>query len=133
MLEAKGQYTEATLARLVASGVYRRAGLDVQADVHGRLAETMLATFPDARFLLRIRDRMAALPGASGAAGAVATAHLLTPQQRVVAKYLKTDLTLDEIAERMFISRHTLRTHIRNLYGRLGAHSRVEVATRFQD
>ena len=133
LLETKGQYTEATLARLVASGLYRRAGLDAQADAHGRRAEAMLATFPDARFLVRIRDRMAALPGTNGAAGPVAPADLLTPQQRVVANYLKTDLTLDEIASRMFISRHTLRTHIRNIYRRLGAHSRVEVATGFHD
>lgn len=56
----------------------------------------------------------------------------LTPMQSVVAEYAVAGSTVDEIADAMDRSPHTVKTHLRNIYDRLGINSRVELATRLQ-
>lgn len=51
----------------------------------------------------------------------------LTRQELLVLRLLAEGLTLREIAARRAVSQHTVRTHIQNLYGKLGCHNRVEV------
>jgi LuxR family maltose regulon positive regulatory protein len=43
-----------------------------------------------------------------------------------VLRYLPTNLTTPEIARELSVSRNTVRTHVRNLYLKLGAHGRAE-------
>jgi LuxR family maltose regulon positive regulatory protein len=43
-----------------------------------------------------------------------------------VLRYLPTNLSTPEIANELTVSRNTVKTHIRNLYQKLGAHSRTE-------
>jgi LuxR family transcriptional regulator, maltose regulon positive regulatory protein len=43
-----------------------------------------------------------------------------------VLRYLPTHLTAPEIASELSVSTSTVKTHLRNLYARLGAHSRAE-------
>jgi LuxR family transcriptional regulator, maltose regulon positive regulatory protein len=43
-----------------------------------------------------------------------------------VLRYLPTHLTAPEIARQLSVSTTTIRTHLRNLYTKLGAHSRAE-------
>jgi LuxR family maltose regulon positive regulatory protein len=50
----------------------------------------------------------------------------LTPRERDVLRFLATDLTSPEIAEELIIAVSTVRTHIKNIYGKLNAHSRFE-------
>jgi LuxR family maltose regulon positive regulatory protein len=50
----------------------------------------------------------------------------LTPRELDVLRLLAEDLILPEIAQRLFISRATVKTHTRNLYGKLGVHNRRE-------
>ncbi len=51
----------------------------------------------------------------------------LTRRERLVLRSLAEGLAPDEIAGRLAISGHTVRTHLQNLYRKLGLHSRLEV------
>ncbi len=41
-------------------------------------------------------------------------------------RYLPTNLTGPEIAGELYVSRNTVKTHVRNLYTKLGTHRRAE-------
>ena len=41
-------------------------------------------------------------------------------------RLLPSDLTGVEIAERLYVSVNTIKTHLKNIYGKLDAHSRYE-------
>ena len=47
-----------------------------------------------------------------------------------VLRYLPTNLSAPEIARELSLSVHTVRTHIRHLFAKLGAHGRTEAVTR---
>ena len=50
----------------------------------------------------------------------------LSPQQREVALLIVAGKSNREIAEKLFISTHTVRSHIYNIYEKLHVQSRVE-------
>ncbi|MGH3175311.1 MAG: response regulator transcription factor, partial [Streptosporangiaceae bacterium] len=50
-----------------------------------------------------------------------------------VLRYLPTNLTAPEIAGELSVSRNTVKTHMRNLYAKLGTHRRAEAVTRARD
>jgi LuxR family transcriptional regulator, maltose regulon positive regulatory protein len=50
-----------------------------------------------------------------------------------VLRYLPTNLTSPEIARELSVSPNTIRTHIKNLYAKLGAHRRAEAVARARD
>jgi LuxR family maltose regulon positive regulatory protein len=54
----------------------------------------------------------------------------LTGSETRVLRYLPTHLGTREIAAELFISANTVRTHLRHLYRKLGAHSRQEAVQR---
>jgi DNA-binding CsgD family transcriptional regulator len=54
----------------------------------------------------------------------------LTPREREVFAMLAEGLTGAEIADRLFLSRETVRTHIQNGTARMGAKTRVEAVVR---
>jgi LuxR family transcriptional regulator, maltose regulon positive regulatory protein len=39
-----------------------------------------------------------------------------------IMRYLPTNLAAPEIARELYVSQNTVKTHLRNLYGKLGAH-----------
>jgi LuxR family maltose regulon positive regulatory protein len=47
-----------------------------------------------------------------------------------VLRYLPTNLTAPEIAAELSVSRNTVKTHMRNLYAKLGTHRRHEAVER---
>jgi LuxR family maltose regulon positive regulatory protein len=47
-----------------------------------------------------------------------------------VLRYMPTNLTAPEIARELYISPNTVRTHIKNLYAKLGTHHRAEAVER---
>jgi DNA-binding NarL/FixJ family response regulator len=51
----------------------------------------------------------------------------LTRRERTVLKLLADGRGRPEIATAMGVSEHTVRTHMQNLYAKLGAHSRLDV------
>ena len=52
----------------------------------------------------------------------------LSPREREVLELLVDGLQGPEIAEQLFLSLETVRTHIRNAVGKLGARTRVQAA-----
>jgi DNA-binding NarL/FixJ family response regulator len=51
----------------------------------------------------------------------------LTSRERLILKLLAEGVGLREISGRLEVSQHTVRTHMQNLYAKLGAHSRLDV------
>ena len=60
-------------------------------------------------------------PGTPGSA-------LLSKRELEVAELITDRMTNQEIAEKLFLSKKTVESHIRNVFAKLGASSRVEVA-----
>jgi DNA-binding CsgD family transcriptional regulator len=54
----------------------------------------------------------------------------LTQSEVRVLRYLATHMSAREIAAELFVSANTVRTHMRHLYQKLGAHSRNEAVRR---
>jgi LuxR family transcriptional regulator, maltose regulon positive regulatory protein len=50
-----------------------------------------------------------------------------------VLRYLPTNLTAPEIARELYVSTNTVKTHMRNLYAKLGTHRRAETVARARD
>jgi LuxR family maltose regulon positive regulatory protein len=57
----------------------------------------------------------------------------LSDRELDVLKYLPSNLTTPEIADEMMISINTVRTHIKNIYQKLGVHKRSEAVNISQD
>ncbi|MBI5031416.1 MAG: tetratricopeptide repeat protein [Chloroflexi bacterium] len=53
-------------------------------------------------------------------------AELLSEREREVLRLLATDLSSTEIAQKLFVSMNTVRSHIKNIYSKLNVHSRYE-------
>jgi LuxR family maltose regulon positive regulatory protein len=56
----------------------------------------------------------------------------LSDRELEVLQLIAEGLTNREIATRLFLSSHTIKTHTRNIYGKLDAHSRTQAVTRAQ-
>ncbi|TMK22400.1 MAG: response regulator transcription factor [Actinobacteria bacterium] len=80
-------------------------------------------------------DVFAALAAAPGAvAGGSADAgegmsllQKLTTRERRVLRMLAEGRSMKDIARHLDVSEHTIRTHMQNLYAKLGCHSRVDI------
>ena len=53
-------------------------------------------------------------------------AYDLTPRELEVLRLVATGTSTDEIRQRLFISTHTVRNHVRNILAKLNAHSKLE-------
>lgn len=58
----------------------------------------------------------------------VRSLQLLTPREREVLKLIAKGCTNAEIAERLYISRHTVKNHVSNIYRKIGVDDRTQVA-----
>jgi LuxR family transcriptional regulator, maltose regulon positive regulatory protein len=54
----------------------------------------------------------------------------LSESELRVLRYLPTNLRAPEIASELFVSLNTIRTHLRNVYAKLGVHSRADAVKR---
>lgn len=131
--DAAGAPFEAALARTVAG-----RGL-AQAGDRERARETLEQAAAELHAIGAVRHRDAAerelrrighrihrrsQPQAAEGAGLAA----LTRRELEIARRIVDRRTNREIAEELFLSPKTVETHIRNIFGKLGADSRVEVA-----
>jgi LuxR family transcriptional regulator, maltose regulon positive regulatory protein len=54
----------------------------------------------------------------------------LSPAELRVLRYLPSNLRMSEIAAELFISKNTVRAHVRHIYAKLSAHGRAEAVAR---
>lgn len=91
---------------------------------HAAAAAALLVRYPDAGILRgRVEQLRAAVTRLRGAAP-------LSPAEQRVLELLTTHLTEPQIAEQLFISRNTVKSHLKNLYRKLGVASRLEAVER---
>jgi LuxR family transcriptional regulator, maltose regulon positive regulatory protein len=79
-----------------------------------------------AALLAQILDLLAGNRPAPRAAGPRPPLELLSKSEVRVLRYLPTHLSAPEIAGELSVSTSTVKTHLRNLYAKLGVHSRAE-------
>jgi len=89
---------------------------------HGRTAHATLIT--------RILDLLAGSSPAPPFAGPRPPVEPLSDSEIRVLRYLPTYLSAPEIAAELSVSTSTVKTHLRNLYGKLGVHSRAAAVER---
>jgi LuxR family maltose regulon positive regulatory protein len=126
---------------LASAGGYRRVFLDEGPPMARllRLAAARGMGAPDARALLEAL--VSETHAAGGApAGRVPTGkgqqelvEPLTAREMDVLRLLVTVLSRPEIARELHVSVNTVRTHVRRIYGKLGAHSRAEALGRAEE
>ena len=89
-----------------------------------------------AALVAEIRSQLAAEPklGAHGGsprpADSFGLVDPLSQSEIRMLRYLATNLSTPEIARELSLSVHTIRTHIRHLFAKLGAHGRTEAVAR---
>jgi LuxR family maltose regulon positive regulatory protein len=57
----------------------------------------------------------------------------LTPAELRILPFLSTHLTFEEIGDRIFVSRHTVKSHSVSIYAKLGVSDRAEAVERAVD
>jgi len=129
---------EAALSRILAGRALARAGDRERASKELQRA----ATATDAVGAVRYRDeaerelrqlghrihRRSAAASAGAGAGAGAGVETLTQRELEIARRIVDRQTNRQIAQDLFLSPKTVETHVRNIFAKLGADSRVEVA-----
>ncbi|WP_344914945.1 LuxR C-terminal-related transcriptional regulator [Streptosporangium oxazolinicum] len=95
-------------------------------------ADELLARCPNPMGLTDLRDQVASDLGRSPRPGSrvpgVPVAEL-SEREVAVLHYLRSELTLREIADDLVLSVNTVKTHARNIYRKLGVNGRREAAT----
>ena len=86
-----------------------------------------------AALISQVLDRLASRRGAPPTAEPTRLREPLTASETRVLRYMPTNLTLKEIANEMHLSENTVKTHVRQLYTKLGAHSRSKAVKRARD
>lgn len=85
---------------------------------------SVLTSLLDVTALRRAQDDMAALAARVGSDGA--SKGVLSPREHEVVELLAAGLTGDQVARRLGITPATVRVHIRNATGKLGASTRTQ-------
>lgn len=97
-----------------------------------RDAEAVLRRRPGLGSLHRRTDELRARLGRLTTEGGGGTSTLTTAELRILP-LLRTHLTLAGIAERLFLSRHTVKSQLESAYRKLDVHTRGEAVARAQE
>lgn len=107
------------------------------ADRSGALRPLVLAPEPVAQLLARHANRFAGHSGCAREALQIRRARsrpdvalTLTPREREILLMLRSLHPLDEIADELTVSVNTVKTHVKALYSKMGAHSRRDAVRR---
>ena len=115
------------LAEVVVGELLVECGDLAEATRWMRAGFARLASMPDAGILrprlLRLRDLLEQRR----------LLEPLTPAERRVLELLPTELSLKEIASHLWVSHETVRTHVKDIYRKLEAHSRGEAVARARE
>jgi LuxR family maltose regulon positive regulatory protein len=88
------------------------------------------ALVAEIRSLLPAEPKLGAQGGSPRLADSFRLVDPLSQSEIRVLRYLPTNLSAPEIARELSLSVHTVRTHIRHLFAKLGVHGRTEVVAR---
>lgn len=125
---------EAALSRILAGRALARAGDRERATAELQRAATAAEAVGAVRYRDEVERELRQLghrihrrsqPAAAGAGSGVET---LTQRELEIARRIVDRQTNRQIAQDLFLSPKTVETHVRNIFGKLGADSRVEVA-----
>jgi LuxR family maltose regulon positive regulatory protein len=94
---------------------------------HARLRTT------HASLISEIQNLLAGRTPAARPKDAAPLQETLSETELRVLRYLPTNLLASEIAAELFVSRNTIRTHVRNVYLKLGVHNRGDAVTRARE
>jgi len=138
LIAAVDDYTRASRPPMVALAAEDAAtALARTGDVRGarRLLDRALVTFEGigaARDLARVEARLRALGVRRGVRGPRIRPRTgwasLTPTERTVVDLVAEGLSNPQVAERMYLSRRTVQTHLAHVFGKLDITSRAELA-----
>ena len=109
-----------------------RPFLDIGGDVHSAIAILVAPASPAAGFAARVREHLISRPLAKppDAAPAGREAPALTASELAVLRLLRSHMTNQEIADALYLSVNTVKTHLRAVYHKLGVSSRREAVDR---
>ena len=62
-----------------------------------------------------------------------ATVESLSEREREVLQHIEEGRTDQEIADRLYLSLHTVKAHARNIYGKLGVNKRMHAVARARE
>jgi LuxR family transcriptional regulator, maltose regulon positive regulatory protein len=85
------------------------------------------------RSLLSAEPQLGVHEGSPRLADSLRLVDPLSKSETQVLRYLSTNLSTPEIARELSLSVHTIRTHVRHLFAKLGAHGRTEAVARGRD
>jgi LuxR family maltose regulon positive regulatory protein len=97
------------------------------AETHVSAAAALLVRYPDAGVLRRRAERL------RGAVERARAAEPLTPAERRVLELLPTYLTEQQMAEQLFVTRNTVKSHLKSVYRKLEVPSRAAAVQRARD
>jgi LuxR family maltose regulon positive regulatory protein len=109
-----------------------RPFLDGGGAVHSSIALLISPSSPAAGFAARVHERFVCQPS-SRAAGSPSAGHempALTTSELAVLRLLRSYMSNQEIADTLFLSVNTVKTHLRSVYYKLGVSSRREAVER---
>jgi LuxR family transcriptional regulator, maltose regulon positive regulatory protein len=141
LLAAAGSVPEAARARLQLATCLAALGRGDEAVAEASAAlPTLEATgaMADVQRARALLDRLGGARAGGGGSGGAGRAHqgrsrLLTRRQCEVLALVAEGLSDREIAERLFLSEHTVHRHVANIMGRLGVSSRTAAVVRALD
>lgn len=111
---------DATLTRAIDAGcagfVHKTADIETVVDAvrRARAGEPVFSADDLSKLVRHLRGDTAPVGGD------------LTARELEVLQLLAEGVTTDTLAERLYISKHTARSHVRNILAKLGAHSKLE-------
>jgi len=109
-----------------------RPFLDAGGAVHSSIALLVAPASPVAGFAARVHERFVCQPS-SRAAGNGSAGHevsALTSSELAVLRLLRSYMSNQDIADTLFLSVNTVKTHLRSVYYKLGVSSRREAVER---
>ena len=109
------------------SGRWLSSAATGEAEAHAAAADAVLERYPDAGILRRRAERL------RGAVDAARLAEPLTGAEHRVLELLPTHLTEAQMAEQLFVTRNTVKTHVKGVYRKLGVASRAEAVRRARE
>ncbi len=99
----------------------------IEAEAHAAAASALLKRYPDAGVLRQHVEHL------RRGVEMARVAEPLTTAEHKVLDLLPTYLTEAQIAEQLFVSRNTVKTHLRSVYRKLGTSTRAEAVQRARD